>query len=60
MPLQSQRAVALYDFQTSEPDKLSLLAGEVLEIWSESNGWYNGRNAAGDMGWFPVSFVKLV
>ena len=58
--MQSHRVVALYDYQSSEPDKLSLLAGEVLEVWSECNGWYSGRNAAGDTGWFPVSFVSFL
>ena len=60
LPLQIHRVVALYDYQSNEPDKLSLLAGEVLEIWSECNGWYNGRNAAGDTGWFPASFVNVM
>ncbi|KAI5476458.1 hypothetical protein MNV49_007705 [Pseudohyphozyma bogoriensis] len=53
---------ALHDFVAENPDELSFSAGELIVILERDDqygdGWYQGRNAAGDVGLFPQSYTS--
>uniref|UniRef100_A0A0A9Z3D7 SH3 domain-containing protein 19 n=1 Tax=Lygus hesperus TaxID=30085 RepID=A0A0A9Z3D7_LYGHE len=49
---------AIYDFKGADKDELSFTVGEVLKVYSETDGWYGGENLKGQRGIFPVIYVK--
>ncbi|XP_041357281.1 protein nervous wreck-like isoform X2 [Gigantopelta aegis] len=51
---------ALYDFQASNFDELTIVANEELELVGESDGpgWIRARNSSGKMGNIPESYVN--
>ncbi|XP_077983654.1 F-BAR and double SH3 domains protein 2-like [Glandiceps talaboti] len=55
------QCVALYDYEAQREDELSIKQSENLEIIEESegDGWVRGRNAAGDVGYFPEAYVDI-
>eukprot|EP00096_Caligus_rogercresseyi_P010112 TRINITY_DN3576_c0_g1_i2.p1 TRINITY_DN3576_c0_g1~~TRINITY_DN3576_c0_g1_i2.p1 ORF type:complete len:600 (+),score=129.55 TRINITY_DN3576_c0_g1_i2:661-2460(+) len=55
------KAKALYDFQgENNSGELSISTGEVLTITRTDvgEGWWEGRNAAGNAGLFPEAYVE--
>ncbi|XP_037132939.1 guanine nucleotide exchange factor VAV3-like isoform X1 [Syngnathus acus] len=51
-------AVARYDFSSRDAWELSLLRGDVVNIYTKtSSGWWKGE-AAGKVGWFPSTYVE--
>lgn len=52
------KAVALYDYQATQPDELTFFENEVIEIVARNNdGWFEGT--IGDRrGLFPGNFVQ--
>lgn len=49
---------AMYDFKGTDKDELSFSVGEILKVYSETDGWYGGENSKGVRGIFPVVYVK--
>ncbi|XP_070554041.1 F-BAR and double SH3 domains protein 2-like isoform X2 [Ptychodera flava] len=56
------QCVALYDYQAQRDDELTITQNESLEIIEESegDGWIRGRNSAGDVGYFPESYIEII
>lgn len=53
-------AAALYVFQASRPDELSLRPGNILEVLDTSNpDWWTG-SLHGETGVFPANFVAVI
>ncbi|XP_061652960.1 guanine nucleotide exchange factor VAV3-like isoform X1 [Phyllopteryx taeniolatus] len=53
-------AVARYDFSARDSWELSLLQGDMVNIYTKtSNGWWKGE-VAGKVGWFPYTYVEEV
>ncbi|XP_049603682.1 guanine nucleotide exchange factor VAV3 isoform X1 [Syngnathus scovelli] len=51
-------AVARYDFSSRDAWELSLLRGDVVNIYTKtSSGWWKGETA-GKVGWFPSAYVE--
>ncbi|XP_077581104.1 guanine nucleotide exchange factor VAV3-like isoform X1 [Stigmatopora nigra] len=51
-------AVARYDFNARDVWELSLLRGDVVNIYTKtSNGWWKGE-LGGKAGWFPSTYVE--
>ncbi|KAJ3511340.1 hypothetical protein NLJ89_g4157 [Agrocybe chaxingu] len=52
---------ALHDFAPEHEDEVSFRAGERLEVIEKDDqfgdGWWQGRNLAGKVGLFPVSYT---
>lgn len=52
--------IALYNYEATDSDELSITEGEELEILEkEGDGWCKGRNKAGIVGYFPESYVEV-
>ncbi|CAE6486586.1 unnamed protein product [Rhizoctonia solani] len=55
------QAVALFDFQATEPEHLDFRAGETLAVLDRtSKDWWRCENADHEIGTVPVNLVKLV
>ena len=54
--------VAIYDFQASGSNQLSIRIGEEVEIWryNDTNEWCEGQTRNGNIGWLPANYVKPV
>eukprot|EP00042_Codosiga_hollandica_P042281 m.385994 g.385994 ORF g.385994 m.385994 type:complete len:238 (+) comp56294_c0_seq10:154-867(+) len=51
--------VVLYDYEATQPDDLTLVEGSSLLLLLErSDGWSQGINAQGQLGFFPHSYVR--
>eukprot|EP00039_Didymoeca_costata_P010234 m.137227 g.137227 ORF g.137227 m.137227 type:complete len:793 (+) comp14748_c0_seq2:111-2489(+) len=51
----------LYDYNAAEPDDLSISAGEDLYLLiSRDDGWCQGLNDKGHVGFFPQTYVEKV
>jgi len=48
----------LYDFNGEEKDELTFSAGEILSVFAEIDGWYEGALANGRTGIFPANYVE--
>ena len=54
-----QFVIACYPWSSGQENQLSLEAGKVYQIVSETdNGWARGHDLQGNEGFFPSSFVK--
>ncbi|KAJ7393080.1 F-BAR and double SH3 domains protein 2 [Desmophyllum pertusum] len=52
--------VALYNFEATDSEELTITEGEELEILDrDSEGWCKGRNKAGQTGFFPESYIEV-
>ncbi|EJU00092.1 hypothetical protein DACRYDRAFT_117678 [Dacryopinax primogenitus] len=53
---------ALFDFVASDEDEISFRAGERIDVLDKddefADGWWRGRNRAGDVGIFPVNHTS--
>ena len=57
---EGEHAVALYDFEGSGTDELSVQEGERLHILEkEGDEWWKCRNAQGDEGVVPASYLEV-
>lgn len=55
------QAEALYDYQASDTDEISLSAGEKLFVLKEDeSGWWTGRLPNGQEGFFPGAYVRKI
>ncbi|KAI8911853.1 hypothetical protein EDD86DRAFT_224892 [Gorgonomyces haynaldii] len=55
----SQTAVALYDYEPTEPNELQLVAGDTITgVVPVSDGWWQGT-VNGRVGLFPANYVEL-
>jgi hypothetical protein len=53
-------AAALYDFQAQGDDELTVMEGDVLwVIEQEGDEWWKCRNAKGDVGVVPASYIEV-
>lgn len=53
--------VALYDYAGQQSDDLPLKQDEIVLVLVErSDGWCQGINAAGEVGFFPLSYVREI
>nr|XP_039250045.1 cytoplasmic protein NCK1-like isoform X1 [Styela clava] len=51
--------VAKYNYSSTRQDELSLIKGmSVIVISKENDGWWQGKNTDGDVGWFPSNYVE--
>jgi len=54
------KLVAEYDFSPEGEEEIPLRVGEEIRLISISgDGWYRGRNEAGDVGLFPHNYVRF-
>ena len=53
------RALALYDFEATEPNQLAFRADDwIVVVKQEASGWWSGHHvdqSPDQMGWFPAS-----
>lgn len=49
---------ALYDYEAEDETELTISAGEVLFVYTETDGWYFGKNNAGEEGNFPSNYME--
>eukprot|EP01137_Pigoraptor_chileana_P033437 Opistho-2@24272 len=55
----ARKAVALYEYKAAAADELSIEEDEQLTIIEDQNdGWVKGRNARGQIGIFPASYIE--
>ncbi|KAH9968710.1 ras guanine nucleotide exchange factor domain-containing protein [Russula dissimulans] len=54
--------IGLYDFSSSDPDRLSFCKHEVLEIVrQDESGWWGAVRIDGsEIGWIPAKFVRAL
>eukprot|EP01135_Chromosphaera_perkinsii_P010692 Nk52_evm92s2192 gene=Nk52_evmTU92s2192 len=56
-----KRCVALYDYEARHSDELTLWEDDVLFVTDfVEGGWYEGRNAKGEVGLFPTTYVEML
>ncbi|GAA93812.1 uncharacterized protein L969DRAFT_44015 [Mixia osmundae IAM 14324] len=53
----------LHAFDAENPDEISFIAGERIDVVERddqyNDGWWQGRNAAGQVGLFPFSYTTV-
>lgn len=55
------RAKAVYDYDKAEDNEISFSDGEIItDIEKVDEGWWKGRNAAGEVGLFPSTYVEEI
>jgi hypothetical protein len=61
-PVAIGEAVAIYDYEATQPNQVSFKTGDILSIYKqEATGWWNGVVAlTNQSGWFPASFVEFL
>ncbi|KAJ3212627.1 Triose-phosphate Transporter [Entophlyctis luteolus] len=54
-------ATAIYQYDAQEDNEISFAEGELIsEIEKTDEGWWQGRNAAGQVGLFPATYVEEI
>jgi hypothetical protein len=56
---QDKKGVAMFDFEGSDDEELSVSEGEQLTIIKDVGEWLLVRNSQGDEGYIPASYVQL-
>jgi len=51
---------AKYNYDADEDGELNIKEGETLFVYTETDGWYFGKNEDGDEGNFPSNYVEEV
>ena len=51
---------ALYDYQGDNQYELTIRAGDILTIEGNEEGWYSGKNQAGQFGRYPSNYVENI
>ncbi|XP_064636639.1 tyrosine-protein kinase Tec-like isoform X2 [Lineus longissimus] len=60
-PTKEQTVVALYSFDASDEQDLSLIQGEEYIVLDDSREhWWKARNAMGQEGYIPANYVETV
>lgn len=56
------RAKALFNYSgsVSDPNELSFMKNEVLEIYDNSGRWWQAKKADGSLGIVPSNYVKVI
>jgi hypothetical protein len=54
---QTVEAIALYDYDGSEPGSLRIEKGDILEVVSKADGWWYCVNSEGDAGYCPSDYL---
>lgn len=55
------QALALYTFQSTSQEEISISSGEKIEIIEyEGDGWCKVRNKAGQVGYVPEAYIQLI
>ncbi|XP_076067923.1 crk proto-oncogene, adaptor protein isoform X2 [Oratosquilla oratoria] len=58
-PKRSEKVIAKYDFEGTDPDDLPFRKGEVLTVVSkDEEQWWTARNSMGHTGSIPVPYVQ--
>ena len=52
-------AVAIYSYQSDDPEELNFVKDEKLLIGTFENAWWRAKNAAGDEGIAPGNYLHL-
>ncbi|XP_043195314.1 protein nervous wreck-like isoform X1 [Amphibalanus amphitrite] len=60
-PAVGSRCIALFHYEAQNPDELTIVENEPLEITSEGDGdgWVRARNQNGDEGLIPHNYVEV-
>ncbi|KAK8805618.1 hypothetical protein WA158_002274 [Blastocystis sp. Blastoise] len=57
----TSQAEVLYAYNAQTNEELSIREGEVVDILVEGkDGWDQGKNASGQVGYFPHSYIKML
>jgi len=57
---QPHQAIALYPFDATSQEELTITVGEELEILeTENDGWCRTRNKLGEVGFVPESYIEM-
>ncbi|OBZ86800.1 SH3 domain-containing kinase-binding protein 1 [Choanephora cucurbitarum] len=56
------KAMILHDYKPENDDEIQLMRGEYVTILDqmENDGWWKGKNEAGNIGVFPSNFAQIV
>lgn len=61
IPKRRPKARAIYSYYAGDQDEICLKEGEIIDLVGEDDsGWWTGKNAAGQEGLFPGSYVEKV
>ncbi|KAF1755515.1 hypothetical protein GCK72_011965 [Caenorhabditis remanei] len=52
------QCVAQFQWRARNEDDLSFAKGDIIEVIEKQEMKWKGRNPAGEIGWFPKSYVK--
>ncbi|GAM19666.1 hypothetical protein SAMD00019534_028410 [Acytostelium subglobosum LB1] len=55
-----KKVQALYDYQKTSEDELSIKTGDIIEVIQEDNPEWLGGSVNGQVGYFPRTFVKFI
>ncbi|EFA86589.1 hypothetical protein PPL_00390 [Heterostelium album PN500] len=55
-----KRVEALYQYEKSSEDEISISPGDIIEVIHDDNGEWLGGQLNGQAGYFPRSFVKFL
>lgn len=56
----AEKYVAKYSYSATQTDELDLVKGVVIDVISkEADGWWQGKNQEGKIGWFPSNYVEV-
>ncbi|KNE73333.1 hypothetical protein AMAG_17556 [Allomyces macrogynus ATCC 38327] len=61
LPRPIDHALAVFDWRATEPNCISLFAGDVLAVLEKhESGWWEGIRQGHARGWFPSTFVRAL
>ncbi|KAJ3356596.1 hypothetical protein GGF32_001442 [Allomyces javanicus] len=61
LPRPIDHALAVFDWRATEPNCISLVAGDVLAVLEKhESGWWEGIRQGHARGWFPSTFVRAL
>jgi len=47
-----------FNYDAEDEGELNITEGEILMVYTETDGWYYGRNSKGEEGNFPSNYVE--
>ncbi|XP_047238031.1 epidermal growth factor receptor kinase substrate 8-like protein 2 isoform X3 [Girardinichthys multiradiatus] len=60
MPINRKYAKILYNFVARNPNELSVLQDEILEVLEDNKQWWKLRNRSGQSGYVPFNILDVV
>ncbi|KNE64128.1 hypothetical protein AMAG_09188 [Allomyces macrogynus ATCC 38327] len=61
LPRPIDHALAVFDWRATEPNCISLVAGDLLAVLEKhESGWWEGIRQGHARGWFPSTFVRAL